>query len=140
MLLLLLVLAMSNSASFSSAARLLHLWLWWRGRREPGYRRDWPERLGLGRPPASTGRLWIHAVSLGETRAAAALIDALRLARPGLRLLLTHGTATGRQAGAALLREAQAARAAGDQGDGRTGHGVRGRGIGRLEVWPTGEP
>jgi len=48
--------------------------------------------------------LWVHAVSLGETRAAAALIDALRRARPGLRLLLTHGTATGRDAGASLLR------------------------------------
>ena len=47
----------------------------------------------------------MHAVSLGETRAAAPLIDALRAARPGLRLLLTHGTATGREAGAALLRD-----------------------------------
>jgi 3-deoxy-D-manno-octulosonic-acid transferase len=45
---------------------------------------------------------------LGETRAAAALIDALRRRRPGLRLLLTHGTATGREAGAALLREGDA--------------------------------
>ena len=59
-----------------------------------------------GEPPS--GRLWLHAVSLGETRAAAALIDALRRRRPGLRLLLTHGTATGREAGAALLREGDA--------------------------------
>ena len=44
-------------------------------------------------------------MSLGETRAATALIDALRAQRPGLRLLLTHGTATGREAGAALLRD-----------------------------------
>jgi 3-deoxy-D-manno-octulosonic-acid transferase len=50
----------------------------------------------------------VHAVSLGETRAAAALIDALRAERPDLRLLLTHGTATGREAGAALLREGDA--------------------------------
>ncbi|MBI5716263.1 MAG: 3-deoxy-D-manno-octulosonic acid transferase [Burkholderiales bacterium] len=54
------------------------------------------------------GRLWLHAVSLGETRAAAALIDELRRQRPGLRLLLTHGTATGRAAGAPLLREGDA--------------------------------
>jgi 3-deoxy-D-manno-octulosonic-acid transferase len=47
----------------------------------------------------------VHAVSLGETRAAAALIDALRRERPGMRLLLTHGTATGREAGRALLRD-----------------------------------
>ena len=49
------------------------------------------------------GRLWLHAVSLGETRAAAALVAALREQRPDLRLLLTHGTATGREAGRALL-------------------------------------
>ena len=42
---------------------------------------------------------------LFETRAAAPLIAALRQARPGLRLLLTHGTATGRAAGQALLRD-----------------------------------
>jgi len=46
----------------------------------------------------------VHAVSLGETRAAAALVDALREQRPGMRLLLTHGTATGREAGQALLQ------------------------------------
>ena len=44
-------------------------------------------------------------MSLGETRAAGALVDALRQAQPGLRLLLTHGTATGRDAGRALLRD-----------------------------------
>jgi 3-deoxy-D-manno-octulosonic-acid transferase len=54
---------------------------------------------------AAAGALWLHAVSLGETRAAAALVDELRRVRPGLRLLLTHGTATGREAGRALLRE-----------------------------------
>ena len=70
--------------------------LWWRGRHEPAYRLAWRERLGgmdsaSGEPPS--GRLWLHAVSLGETRAAAALIDALREALPGLPLLLTCGTA-----------------------------------------------
>lgn len=75
----------------------------WRGRREPGYRVALAERWGGGAPPDATGRLWIHAVSLGETRAAAALAQALRARQPGLRLLWTHGTATGRAAGAALL-------------------------------------
>jgi 3-deoxy-D-manno-octulosonic-acid transferase len=79
--------------------------LWWRGRREPLYRHALAERLGLGYRAAVPGALWLHAVSLGETRAAAALVDALRVQRPGLRLLLTHGTATGREAGQALLRE-----------------------------------
>ncbi len=80
--------------------------LWWRGRRERGYRVAIGERLGFGaRPAPQPGALWLHAVSLGETRAAAPLVDALRRARPGLRLLLTHGTATGREAGLALLRD-----------------------------------
>lgn len=82
--------------------------LWWRGRREPAYRRHWRERLGGGGGPPQPGRLWLHAVSLGETRAAAALIEALRSQRPGIALLLTHGTATGREAGAALLRPGDA--------------------------------
>ncbi len=82
--------------------------LWWRGRREPAYRQWWGERLGFNPTPSVPGRLWLHAVSLGETRAAAPLIDALRAARPGLRLLLTHGTATGREAGLGLLREGDA--------------------------------
>jgi 3-deoxy-D-manno-octulosonic-acid transferase len=87
------------------ALPLLLARLWWRGRREPGYRRHLNERLGLalGRRP-EPGRLWVHAVSLGETRAAQALVDALRRHRPGLRLLLTHGTATGREAGHKLLQ------------------------------------
>ena len=79
--------------------------LWWRGRREPGYREHIAERFGHYADAPSSGWLWIHAVSLGETRAAAALVDALRAERPALRLLLTNGTATGREAGRALLRD-----------------------------------
>ncbi|MEJ6003509.1 3-deoxy-D-manno-octulosonic acid transferase [Paucibacter soli] len=78
--------------------------LWRRGAVEPLYRAHWRERLALGGPVAAAGAVWLHAVSLGETRAAAALIDALRAQHPGMRLLLTHGTATGREAGQALLR------------------------------------
>ena len=82
--------------------------LWLRGRAEPLYRHRVGERLGDYRGEPWSGDVWVHAVSLGETRAASALIDALRAERPGLRLLLTHGTATGREAGAALLREGDA--------------------------------
>jgi 3-deoxy-D-manno-octulosonic-acid transferase len=84
---------------------LVFVRLWWRGRREPGYRLAWRERLGYGPVAPRPGAIWIHAVSLGETRAASALIEALRALRPGVRLLLSHGTATGREAGAALLHE-----------------------------------
>lgn len=96
-------------AVYATLLRLsLPLWwlrFWWRGRAEPLYRQAWGERLGWSAQSAVPGAVWIHAVSLGETRAAAALVQALRSRRPGMRLLLTHGTATGRQAGQALLRE-----------------------------------
>ena len=83
--------------------------LWWRGRAEPLYRRHWAERLGWfnGKSASATTtgpRVWVHAVSLGETRAAAPLIEALRERMPQMRLLLTHMTATGRAAGAELLQ------------------------------------
>ena len=89
----------------------LPLWFarfWWRGRAEPLYRAHWRERLGGFDGPAMAGRIWLHAVSLGETNAAAALIAELRRLQPGISLLLTHGTATGRAAGAALLRAGDA--------------------------------
>jgi 3-deoxy-D-manno-octulosonic-acid transferase len=79
--------------------------LWLRGRAEPLYRHAIGERFGFYPQGRSSGWVWVHAVSLGETRAAAALIDALRTERPGMRLLLTHGTATGRAAGQDLMRE-----------------------------------
>ena len=79
--------------------------LWRRGRAEPLYRHALGERFGwYGNDATSSGWVWVHAVSLGETRAAAALVAALREQRPAMRLLLTHGTATGREAGTALLR------------------------------------
>ena len=86
------------------ALPLVFVRLWWRGRREPGYRQAWRERLGFG-AAGKPGAIWLHAVSLGETRASGALIDALRALRPGVHLLLTHGTATGREAGRAWLRK-----------------------------------
>lgn len=87
--------------------------LWWRGRAEPLYRQAWGERFACAAAaddasvddaPAESPLIWVHAVSLGETRAATALIEVLREQLPGMRLLLTHTTATGREAGAALLR------------------------------------
>jgi 3-deoxy-D-manno-octulosonic-acid transferase len=75
-----------------------------RAQAEPGYGAHVPERFGHYTQPASSGWVWVHAVSLGETRAAAVLVAALRERLPGMRLLLTHGTATGRAEGARLLR------------------------------------
>lgn len=92
---------------------------------EPGYAKAVQERFG--HYPGATGKVaprirghatstaladagspsplvWIHAVSLGETRAAAILLAALRAQWPRMRLLLTHGTATGRAEGEKLLQ------------------------------------
>lgn len=76
-----------------------------RGAAEPGYLHAVGERFGQYAKAAQPGAVWIHAVSLGETRAAAILIDTLRKLRPGVRILLTHGTATGRAEGERLLRK-----------------------------------
>ena len=77
-----------------------------RGVQEPGYLEAVEERFGhygLAKP-VGTGWVWVHAVSMGETRAAAIFVRALRRQMPGMRLLLTHGTATGRAEGKALLQ------------------------------------
>ncbi|MBL8470077.1 lipid IV(A) 3-deoxy-D-manno-octulosonic acid transferase [Methyloversatilis discipulorum] len=73
-----------------------------RGQREPGYLEDIGGRLGLGPHPPSRPTLWLHAVSVGETRAAAPLLAALRARYPEHRLLITQMTATGRATARAL--------------------------------------
>ncbi|NVD69356.1 lipid IV(A) 3-deoxy-D-manno-octulosonic acid transferase [Duganella sp. BJB1802] len=78
--------------------------LWLRGRKEPGYRQHWGERLGFYSGAASsTPTLWVHAVSVGETRAAEPLIDALLTEYPHSRIVLTHMTPTGRATGKTLF-------------------------------------
>lgn len=78
--------------------------LWLRGRKEPAYRQHWGERLGFySGAPASAPTLWVHAVSVGETRAAEPLIDALLAEYPSSRIVLTHMTPTGRATGMALF-------------------------------------
>lgn len=80
---------------------LLRLWL--RGKKEPGYRAHIAERLGMYHQldgVATRPRIiWVHAVSVGETRAAQPLVDALLAAYPAHTVLLTHMTPTGRQTG-----------------------------------------
>lgn len=77
----------------------------WRSVAEPLYRYRWLERWGVYRssPTLSRPVIWVHAVSLGETLASRPLLVALRAQYPNAAVLLTHWTATGRAAGAALL-------------------------------------
>jgi 3-deoxy-D-manno-octulosonic-acid transferase len=95
------------SLAWRLALPVVLLRLWWRGRREPGYRRHIAERLGFYRGPSYALRrqpvIWVHAVSVGETRAAEPLVDALLRHYPEHVILLTHMTPTGRATGKALF-------------------------------------
>lgn len=77
--------------------------LWWRGRHERGYRQNVAERFGFY--PRSPARpvIWLHAVSVGETRAAEPLLRELRSRHPSCDLLITQMTATGREAAQQLF-------------------------------------
>ncbi len=68
--------------------------LWWRSRPHTHYAPRWGERLGYG-PPMVAGSLWVHAVSVGEVRAAVPLIRALLDEHPDIPLLVTTTTMTG---------------------------------------------
>jgi 3-deoxy-D-manno-octulosonic-acid transferase len=104
---------------------ILHLL--WRSRKQPEYLRHWGERFGVfpavacpglacrefpfgGRQSGIPGTqsepaptLWLHAVSVGETRAAQPLVAALRERYPDHRILFTHMTPTGRATSEALF-------------------------------------
>ena len=65
-----------------------------RGIRNPGYWRRWGERFGFV-PSLAQSPLWVHAVSVGEVRAAVPLVAALERLNPGRRILITTMTPTG---------------------------------------------
>ena len=71
--------------------------LWWRGRREPGYRAGLAERFGFSSLEPKPKLLWLHAVSVGEARACAPLVRALQREHPDHDVLVTCLTASGRE-------------------------------------------
>jgi 3-deoxy-D-manno-octulosonic-acid transferase len=79
------------------ALPLILLRLWWRGRREPGYREHVQERFGIYSTGETDQALWVHAVSVGEARAAAPLVRALKALLPDHPLVMTCTTAAGRE-------------------------------------------
>ena len=85
------------------AAPLALLRLHWRARKLPGYAARIGERFGRYDPVPPAPRIWIHAVSVGETRAAAPIVEALADRHPQHRILLTHMTPTGRATGEELF-------------------------------------
>ena len=78
---------------------LVWLRLLWRSRKQPEYLESIGERWGYYRQRPERPVIWVHAVSVGETRAAQPLVEALIAAYPDHCLLLTAMTPTGRAAG-----------------------------------------
>jgi len=104
-----------NDVQTGAAARLPYTLLWilalpfvllrlvWRARRQPEYLRHVGERFGHYRIAAPGPVFWIHAVSVGETRAAEPLARALLARWPERTVVLTHMTPTGRATSEALF-------------------------------------
>jgi 3-deoxy-D-manno-octulosonic-acid transferase len=92
---------------YSLAALLLLPWallhLLWRARRQPDYLRHWGERFARYGQRRDGPTIWLHAVSVGETRAAQPLVTALRQRYPDHRILFSHMTPTGRATSEALF-------------------------------------
>lgn len=76
----------------------IFLRLLWRARKQPEYLHYIGERFGFYSQLSSKPIIWLHAVSVGETRAAQSLISNLHLTYPHHQILLTHTTPTGRAA------------------------------------------
>ena len=71
--------------------------LLWLSLRIPGYRRNWSGRFGYGPENVSEEKIiWIHAVSVGEVKAASRLILAVETALPDYRIVVSTTTPTGK--------------------------------------------
>ncbi len=85
------------------ALPLVPLKLLWRGIKQPAYLKHWGERFGFYNTAVSKSVIWLHCVSVGETRAAEPLIKELQLQYPNHQILITNSTPTGRETGKALF-------------------------------------
>ena len=83
------------SLLFYLATPAIFLRLWWKGRKSPGYRQRWRERLGFVDAIPVNNCIWLHAVSVGELIAAKPLIASLQARYPQLTLVITNMTASG---------------------------------------------
>ncbi len=79
--------------------------LLWRARKQPEYLKHILERFGFYAVRPSKPVIWLHTVSVGETRAAATLVQRLRESYPGHQILLTHTTPTGRTSSSVLYAD-----------------------------------
>ena len=93
------------SVIFYLVQPLVWLRLVWRARKQPEYLHHIGERYGFYITPVPPQLLWLHAVSVGETRAAEPLIKALLDNYPEHSILLTHMTPTGRATGGEMMAQ-----------------------------------
>ena len=87
------------------ALPLMPLKLLWRGLKQPEYWQHWAERFGRYQTAASKPVIWVHCVSVGETRAAEPLVKILLKKYPQHQILITHTTPTGRATSEQLFPE-----------------------------------
>ncbi len=79
-------------------APLLPLYLIKRSFKNPDYRLGWSERFGINLVnPAKKPIIWLHAVSVGETRAMHKLVELINQYLPEYQILITSMTPTGRK-------------------------------------------
>jgi 3-deoxy-D-manno-octulosonic-acid transferase len=83
------------SLLFHLGLPLLALRIIWRGWQAPAYRQRLGERFALGLPALKPGGIWLHAVSVGESIAAAPLVRELLTRYPELPITITCMTPTG---------------------------------------------
>ena len=80
--------------------------LLWRGIKQPAYLQHWGERFGFYHVSTTKPIIWLHCVSVGETRAAEPLVKALQAQYPQHQILITNTTPTGRDANEQLFGNA----------------------------------
>ncbi len=90
---------------FHLALPLILLRLLWRARRAPAYKQRLGERFAIGLPSLVPGGIWVHAVSVGESIAAAPMVRELMARHPGLPITITCMTPTGSERIRALFGE-----------------------------------
>jgi 3-deoxy-D-manno-octulosonic-acid transferase len=83
------------TALFYLGLPLVAIRLWLRARKAPAYAKRIGERFSLALPAMKPGGIWVHAVSVGESIAAAPMIRALLQRYPSLPITVTCMTPTG---------------------------------------------
>ena len=84
---------------------LVAIRLWLRARKAPAYAKRIGERFALNLPAMQPGGIWVHAVSVGESIAAAPMIRALLQRYPQLPITVTCMTPTGSERIQALFAD-----------------------------------